>query len=307
MKQNQLDRRNFMQNSLLALGAVGAGLLAKSSAVFGKSQTKANPDITIVHCKDPFKAAKKAIEIVGGIKRFVSPGQTVVLLPNIISNSPPEFAVNTHPEVIRAVAECCIGAGAKVRVLHRHDRAYAEALGITKTMKSLGAEMVHFPYSEKDVKRYRQIPTPMGRVLDSVYVCDVVYDADVVINIPVAKHHAGSEITMAMKNLMGVVKEPRSFHYKGLHESIADLSTVVRPDLIVMDASRILLTNGPSGPGQTKVVDEVIATTDPIACDTYGASLLKKFPRDVPFLVYGYKQNLGELNLEKLSIRRENA
>lgn len=305
MAKNHLNRRNFLRNSLLSAGAIGTGLLIKSPPSFSHTVFSPEPDLGVAHGTDAYKAAKKAIEMLGGIERFVKPGQNVVLLPNIISGSPAEFAVNTNPEVIRAVTELCVKTGARVKVLHRHDPSYAEALGITKFVTGLGAEMVHFPYAEKALKRYRKCPTPMGCVLDEVYVCDLVYDADLLINIPVAKHHAGSEITMSMKNLMGVIKEPRVFHYKGLHESIADLSTAIRPDLIVMDATHVLLTNGPSGPGQTKVVNEVIATTDCIANDTYGASLLKKFPRDVPFLMQGYKQQLGEIRLNQLNIRRE--
>jgi uncharacterized protein (DUF362 family) len=208
--------------------------------------------------------------------------------------------------VIKAVAELCVKAGGHVQVYHHHDPGYARVLGIQERVEAVGAQMVHMPPPEKAAERYIEVPVPMGRILNKINVADLVLNADVFINIPIAKHHAGSELTMAMKNLMGVVSDPRSYHYRGLHDCIADGASAMRPDLVIMDATRILLTNGPGGPGETKVVNEVIASTDQVAIDAYGASLLKKDVRDVPFITQAFKQRVGEMRLNLLTIERAN-
>ena len=300
MRPKQVDRRQFMKTGLLTLGAVGTGTLLRPVSVF--SLTK--PDLTVAHGDDPYKATMKAVEMLGGIERFVRSGNTVLLYPNIISPSPPKFAVNTNPDVVKAVAELCVTAGGDVQVYHHHDPSYAKALGIQDSVEAVGARMVHMPSPEEAAERYIEVPVPMGRILNKIKVADLVLDADVFINIPIAKHHAGSELTIAMKNLMGVVGDPQSYHYLGLHDCIADGATAIRPDLVVMDATRILLTNGPSGPGETKVVNEVIASTDQVAIDAYGASLLKKDVRDVPFITQAFKQRVGEMRLNLLNIER---
>lgn len=286
----------------MTLGAVTSGLVRPPSIL-----SLSRPDLTVAHGSDPYKATVKAINLLGGIERFVTPGKNVLLFPNIISPSPPEFAINTNPDVVKAVAELCVKAGGNVQVYHHHDPGYAKVLGIQDGVASVGARMVHMPSSEEAADRYIEVPVPMGRILNRIKVADLVLKADVFINMPIAKHHAGSELTMTMKNLMGVVSDARSYHYLGLHDCIADGATAIRSDLVVMDATRILLSNGPSGPGETKVVNEVIASTDPVAVDAYGASLFKKDVRDVPFITQAYKQRLGEMRLNLLTVERTDA
>ena len=302
MNLTKVNRRHFIRSGLLTAGAIGSGLV-NPLTVF--SQTK--PDLTIAHGPDPYRTALKAVAMLGGIERFVRRGDTVLLMPNIISPSPPQFAVNTNPNVVRAVAELCVRAGGDVHVYHHHDPTYAKAIGVQDAVERVGASMVHMPSAEEAPERYLEVPVPMGRVLSTIRVADLILKADVFINIPIAKHHAGSELTMAMKNLMGVVSDPQSWHSLGLHDCIADGSTAIRPDLVVMDATTILLTNGPSGPGETRRVNEVIASTDPVAVDAYGASLLKKEVRDVPFITQAFKQRVGEMRLNLLAVERANA
>ena len=300
MRPNGMNRRQFMKTGLLTLGAVSTGAVAKPLSVFSLTR----PDLTVARGADPYRATIKAIDMLGGIERFVKRGDRILLYPNIISPSPPEFAVNTHPEVVKAVAELCVKAGGHVEVYHHHDPTFAKALGIENRVRAVGARMVHMPPPEEESDRYRDVAVPMGRVLNRIRVADLVLNADVFINIPVAKHHAGSELTIAMKNLMGVVADPRSYHYLGLHDCIADAATAIRPDLVVMDATRILLTNGPGGPGETKAVNEVIASTDQVAVDAYGAFLHQKDVRDVPFITQAFKQRVGEMRLNLLAIER---
>ena len=150
---------------------------------------------------------------------------------------------------------------------------------------------------------YQAVPVLRGRLLQNEEIIKDVLDADVFINMPIAKDHAGTRLTLGMKNHMGINWNRGYFHQYGLHQGIADLATVVKPDLIIMDANRILLTNGPGGPGQTREDKTVIAGTDQVAVDTYTATLFNLTPRDVPHIQYAYELGVGEANLKKLNIK----
>ena len=123
------------------------------------------------------------------------------------------------------------------------------------------------------------------------------------INIPIAKHHSATDVTLSMKNLMGINWNRVYFHQNGLHQAIADLNTVVRQDLIIMDANRILLTNGPSGPGQTRDEKMVIAGTNPVTVDAYTVTLFDRKPEEIGHIQYAYELGMGEIDTDKLNIK----
>lgn len=135
-----------------------------------------------------------------------------------------------------------------------------------------------------------------------VEVIGEILDADVFINIPIAKHHNAAEVTLSMKNLMGINWNRGRFHQYGLHQPIADLNAAVRPDLIVMDANRILMTNGPSGPGQTRDAKTIVAGTNPVAVDAYTVALMDRNPMDIGYIRYAYQQGVGEIDVQELNI-----
>lgn len=292
--------RREVTRGLLALGAAGFAGLGSPQLAFSSSW----PDVAVAHGADPYLATLQAIKMVGGIERFVWPGAKVLVYPNIISPLPAPYAVNTHADVVRALAELCVKAGGDVQVYHHHDEVFATEIGIRQAVEGVDARMVHMPSAEDAPERYRQVPVPMGRTLDSMGIADLVLDTDVLIDVPVAKHHAGSETSMAIKNFMGVIDDPRSFHYRGLHDCLADMATAIRPDLVVTDASTVMLTNGPSGPGQTRAVGEIIASTDMVAADAYGATLVDRDLRDVSYLIRAHEQRVGECRLHKLRIEK---
>lgn len=290
--------RRDVTRGLLTLGAAAA--LGRTPLAI----TSEWPDVAVAHAAEPYDATLQAIRMVGGIERFVWPGARVLVYPNIIGPLPAPYAVNTHADVVRAVAELAVKAGGTVQVYHHHDPSYAREIGIQQGVEGVGAAMVHMPPAEEAPERYREVLVPMGRILDRLGVADLVLDADVVIDVPVAKHHAGAETSMAIKNFMGVIDDPRSFHYQGLHECLADLATAIRPDLVVLDASTVLLTNGPSGPGQTRAVGEVVVSTDAVAVDAYGATLVDRELRDVDYVVQAHEQRAGECRLHQLRVER---
>ncbi|MBI2265334.1 MAG: DUF362 domain-containing protein [Armatimonadetes bacterium] len=145
---------------------------------------------------------------------------------------------------------------------------------------------------------------PKGKVLKSVKIIQPVLEADCFINVPVAKVHSSAILTMGLKNLMGIVEDRDYWHTAGLHQCIADMITGFRPHLTVIDATRILLTNGPKGPGEVRNVGQVIASADPLAADAYGATLFGKRPGEIPYLVSARAQTSGEIELGKIEITK---
>ena len=300
---DKLSRREFLiKSGKLGLTCAGFGLLSAPNilkAVVGESGSGL-PDLAVARGGDPAANTIQAIKALGGIERFVKSGHKVAVKPNPITPSGPEVAANTNPLVVETIVKLCFQAGASDVVVLSHDplRSF-EGNGIMEAASGAGARVV----AANDRDLYQSVPVLRGKILQRVEIIKDILDADVFINIPIVKHHAQSTVTLSMKNLMGINWNRRYFHQYGLHQCIADLSTALKTDLIIMDANRILLTNGPNGPGQTREEKTVIAGTDPVAIDTYGTTLLGRNPEDIDHIRYAHELGVGEMNLRNLNIK----
>jgi uncharacterized protein (DUF362 family) len=254
---------------------------------------------------DPGELTRRAVAAVGGIERFVKPGANVIVKPNICNGyHGPEYASTTNPEVVAAIVALCVGAGAKrVRVMDfpfgGSPLACYQMSGIAEAVGAAGGEMEVM----SNVK-YRKTAIPQGKAIQEWSVYGDVLDADTVINVPIAKQHGSAELTLGMKNLMGVIQNRNGFHARGLHQTIADLNTAVRPQLTVVDAVRILTANGPTGGNldDVKRMDTVIASADVVAADTYAATLFGMTPEDVPYIRLGAEMGIGQSDLKAIKI-----
>jgi len=299
---DKLTRRQFLARGA-GLG-IAAGMGVLSTAKFLQAQSapakKGAIDLAIARGGDPAANTIKAVQALGGMARFVKKGQTVAIKPNPITPTPPETAANTNPFVVEAVVKMCIQAGASdVVVLSHDDMRGFEGNGIFAATSRAGGRVL--AAMTRDL--YQEVPVLRGKVLQNVEIIKDILDADVFINIPIAKHHAEAMLTFSMKNLMGTNWNRGYFHLNGLHQCIADICTVVKHDLVIMDANRILLTNGPSGPGETREEKTVIAGTDPVSVDAFTTSLFNRNPQDLPHIGYGYELGIGEINMNKLNIQ----
>lgn len=246
---------------------------------------------------------KRAIDAMGGIKRFVSRGDVVVIKPNIGWDRMPIHAANTNPDVVGAVIQLAFEAGAKKVVVadgscNDPNRCFQRS-GIWRKAYSLGAEVV-LPAEH----RFRTTRMK-GEVLDEWPIFTTLVDADKVINVPVAKHHNLAKYTAAMKNWYGVLGGRRNRLHQNIDTSIADLATFMRPTLVVVDAMRVLMRNGPQGGNidDTKVMNQVFATTDQVAADAYGATLIGQHRDNLPYLKMGHERGLGTMHWENLRVR----
>lgn len=293
-----MNRREFIK--LTATGLVGLWLDAFS---LEKALAEKIPDLAVVEGPSHPNITEKAIEALGGIRRFISRGDVVVIKPNMAWDRTPEQAANTNPEVVARVVRLCLEAGAKnVKIFDRtvNDprRCYVQS-GIMEAAKKLGAEVLYV-----DERKFKEM-TINGEAIKTWPLYTEVFEADKVINIPVAKHHSLAKLTMAMKNWMGIMGGSRRQIHQRLDESLADLSMVIKPTLTILDATRILIRNGPQGgnPEDVKILNTVIAGIDQVAVDSYGATLFGMKGEDLGYVRIASQRGLGKMDLSKINIR----
>ncbi|MFA5065879.1 MAG: DUF362 domain-containing protein [Dehalococcoidia bacterium] len=321
----EFTRREFLKYALAGLGAILASrfISACSSPQAAPSPPQTPPapgtptaegtrpsavkypDLVVVRGGEPETLARKAIDLLGGIKRFVKKGDNVIIKPNIgPAMRTYEYAATTNPWLVAAVTSMCLEAGAgRVRVMDKPFSGTAESgflnSGIREEVEKAGGEielMSRFKYASTDI--------PLGRDIKKWDIYQDILKADVLINMPIAKHHSASRLTLGMKNLMGVVNMAQLFHLN-LGQRIADLASRVRPTLTIIDAIRILTANGPTGGDLNDVrkLDTVIAGTDMVAVDSYATSLFGLRPDDIPHIKIATEMGLGSSDLNKLDIK----
>lgn len=248
---------------------------------------------------------RKVFEAVGGMGRFVSRGDVVAIKPNVSWARTPAMAATTNPEVLEAVIQLCLEAGAKkVRIADNtiHDARRCFVLtGVGAVAKKTGADLV-FPRPSlmKDMKLH-------GHRLDVWPVFVPLVEADKVLSVPVAKVHGLSTLTLGMKNWIGGVGGRRSALHQDIHQSIVDLTQFFNPTVTLIDATRIMITNGPSGgsPSDVVIKNTLILSDDPVAGDAEAAAtLFGLVPSEVGFIQLGEKWGLGTYDLEKIAIQR---
>ena len=251
----------------------------------------------------PEQLVRRAVDAMGGIGKFVSRGDVVVVKPNIGWDRMPIHAANTNPDVVGAVIRLAFEAGAKKVVVadgscNDPNRCFQRS-GIWRAAYELGADVV-LPQEH----RFRSMRLK-GDVLDEWPIFTTLVDADKVINVPVAKHHNLAKFTAAMKNWYGVLGGRRNRLHQNIDVSIADLATFMRPTLVVMDAWRVLMRNGPQGGNidDARDMHTVIASVDQVAADAFGCTLIGQKPRELPYLAMGEKRGLGTMRWENLRVR----
>ena len=247
-----------------------------------------------------------AIQALGGMKKFVNPGEVVVVKPNMAWDRTPELAANAHPLVVRQVVELCLETGAKqVKVLDNtcdDARKAYESSGIKAAVEGIKDPRAVVEFV--DERRFVELNIEKARSLKKWYFYKDILEADRFINIPVAKQHSEAGLTMCLKNMMGAIGGWRGRIHVGLHQNIADMNLLLRPDLHVLDATRILLRSGPKG-GKLEdvaVKNLLFAGTDPVALDAYGAGLFGLKPKDLGYVVKAHQAGRGEMDLDKIKV-----
>ena len=307
----KFDRRAFLKGAVTcSLAATGLELLSGMDplGLIGGAfaAEAARPVIAVARDGQPDAMARAAVMALGGMGKFVKRGDVVLVKPNIGWDRTPEQAANTNPDVVRAVVKMCLEAGAKkVRVMDRpcnDPRRCYKRSGIKDAVESIGDPAVSVEHM--DERKFVSMPIKKGQSLTSWTFNKDVLDADKIINVPIAKHHNAARLTMSLKNIMGVLGGNRGNIHHDLDKNLAELNTVVKFDLIVLDAVRVLTANGPQGGRlqDVKALNTVIAGTDPVAIDAYASTLFGIRAEDVPHVVYAAQLGLGEIDLKKVRL-----
>ncbi len=293
----------FNRNSLNA--AIGANASGSKLAV------QSGPDMVAVMGGEPAVMLARALKELGGIGHYVKKGDKVVVKPNIGWDRQPELAANTNPELIGALVRLCKGAGASQVIVFDHTchdwkKCYTNS-GIEKAVTAAGGKMV----PGNDEAYYREVDLPRGVNLKKTKIHQALLDCDVWFNVPVLKHHGGAKNSISMKNLMGIVWDRGFYHRSDLHQCIADTATFHKaPALNIVDAYRIMKSNGPQGKSEADVVmlKSLIVSPDFVAADTAAMKLFSQVQptdiKDVRHIGMAEKLRVGTQNLEKLNVKR---
>jgi uncharacterized protein (DUF362 family) len=309
-----MDRRDFLK-ALVISGA--AATLKSQGGMDMLAQTVKNTgtgkavDMVAVMGGEPVDMFKRAIAELGGMGKFVKKGYKVAVKPNIGWDRAPERAANTNPELVAEVVRQCFAAGAKEVTVFDHScdewRKCYKNSGIEASAKAVGANVI--PANEES--DYRTISLPNGKKLKEAKVHKAILDSDVWINLPILKHHGGANLSISMKNLMGIVWDRRIFHSSDLHQCIADICTLQKkPVLNIVDAYRIMKTNGPQGRSLTDVVESksLFISQDIVAVDTAATKFFNQI-RNMPLEHVGYLANgqslkIGTMDIDKLNVKK---
>lgn len=308
-----MDRRDFLKALAVAGAAVtvrnveAMDVMSQSLGVAAGGKT----DLVAVMGGEPEAMFRRAIAELGGMKAFVKPGMKVAVKPNIGWDKVPELAGNTNPKLVAEIVKQCFDAGAKEVVVFDHtcdnwQKCY-EHSGIEEAAKAAGAKVV--PANQESY--YRSISLPHGKNLKSAKVHEAILDSDVWINVPILKNHGGANLTISMKNHMGIVWDRGAFHQHDLQQCIADICTMEKKAVLnVVDAYRILKTNGPRGRSASDVVlaKGLFVSQDIVAVDTAAAKFFNQV-REMPLesvkhLANGQALHIGTMDLDKLNIKR---
>lgn len=307
MGMSDQDRREFLKkmaqaSALLGASSLGLGLLE------GEAQAAAQARVVVVRGTDPLRMLKSAMRVFASVTKQVK-GKSVVLKPNMSFRNPSAWGNNTSPEVAVAMAQLCREWGAKKIAAVDHTlgggaRAM-QACGVQPALAKLGnVEVIAAQKKTEYVKR----AVPRGKALKSTEISKVLAESDLLINIPVAKQHNSTRISAGLKNLMGLIWDRRYLHSEiSLHQGIADLATVLRPSLTVIDATRVMVTNGPQGPGEVQKLNTIIVSTDPVAADAVAVGLTqwkrqRLKPDDIEHIKAAAALGLGVADLSRIKI-----
>ncbi len=301
-----IPARNMKRRTFIKAGAAAVAGAAALPGIADAAEPAAT--VVVVHGTDIAKMVEAGIAKMGGWDKFFKPGKKVALKPNLAWNSTPEQGGNTHPDILRAVVLAAEARKVEKITIPENtcqpEQKTFETSGAKGALKGTGAKLYRPKRGD-----FTAVSVPKGKVCQEAKVSRDLVEADCLVNMPVAKHHGGATLSLSMKNWMGAVDNStrRAWHRNGLHQCIADFSTFLKPTLIVIDATRIMLDHGPQGPGKLAHPNEIIFATDPVAADTYAASLFGKKPDDVPHIKIAAELGVGCADLAKIKVERVEA
>ena len=294
-------RRGFVK-----MGTVGTTVALTASAHPVSAAENDKVDVWVLHGTDNRKLMQKAMNIIQENGWLGKDVKTVALKVNAAWARTPEEGANTHPELMDVFIEGARKGGVEKILIPEHPcnnaRIAFDRSGLQSVAKSHKCKMIDLASQQKS---FREVAIPSGKKLKSAEVASEFLDADAVVNMPVAKHHSGATLSMAMKNWMGAIKDRRFWHRTDLHQCIADFSTFMKPTWTIIDATRCMLDSGPQGPAnELKVPNLLIVSRDQVAADAYASSIFHDSPYTIKYLKYAEEMGAGVVDQGKMNIHK---
>ena len=303
-----MDRRDFFKKVFSLVAVAGISSITKATPLLAAekdSKTNKPPDLVALRNGTPIQMFDKGIAALGGMKKFIRRGQTVVVKPNIAWTANPEGAANTNPALVKRIIEHCFGAGAsRVYVFdHTCDDCLTtyRVSGIEKAAKEAKATIVH---ANKE-SYFQEVRIPGAHTLKRAKVHELILESDVFINVPILKHHSSTRMTCAFKNLMGVIWDRSYYHRTDLDRCIAEFPLYRKPDLTIVDAYNIL-TDGPRSRSLKDVVRKSmqLLSKDMVALDAASSKILGEEAEDIKYIKIASDLGIGIGNLDELNVKR---
>ncbi|UCG44460.1 MAG: DUF362 domain-containing protein [candidate division WOR-3 bacterium] len=301
---SDISRRDFIK---AGLGFAAAAVLPKR-LLGQEAGAAAGPAIGVAR-GNKTELVKAAVDLVGGIGKFVSQGDRVCIKPNISFAANVECGATTSVGITRQLVELCLEAGAAKVIILDHTIADAGLCVEKSGIRDAVADPKRVSLLTPDQERlFAEVEVPNGTELSSVKVAKAVLSADKLINLPTAKSHSATGVSLGIKGLMGLVWDRGFLHRKDLHKAIAELPLVIKPVLTVVDATRALTSGGPGGPGKTVELNTVVAGIDMIAVDSYAVGLTPWYNRSftgrsVKHIAAAADLGLGEIDTAKMAVQ----
>ncbi len=293
---SSVTRRDFLRT-----GAMGTALLATPCSLLA-AVPKA--DVWVFHGTNNSSLMQACLKVIAANGGFGTSARSLAIKVNAAWARTPEEGANTHPDLVLGLVKGAREFGITSVDVPEHPCNRAEQSftrsGILDAVKEGGGKMIDMKSSRE---LFSEVSIPKGQSLTSAKVSKHFLEADAIVNMPVAKHHRGATLTMAMKNWMGAVEDRGFWHRNDLHQCIADFSTFMKPTWTIIDATRIMMDRGPQGPAQTlKTPNLLILSKDQIAADAYAATLFHSNPRKVKYLALAEKMGLGVVDRAGMNI-----
>jgi len=260
-----------------------------------------SPKVSIVKGKNPRHGVRKAIELLGGIESFVKKGDTVFIKPNWVYLSPPNLT--TDPRVVAELAALCKEAGGKpfvgdIPAIGVSSKWLYQVTGWGKIVEKAGGKLV--PLDEMPKVR---VKVEEGKLFKEIDLPKPIIDADVFVDVPVAKTHIAAVASLGIKNLLGILDDRWKYihHRDDLHQKMVDLLKAVSPDLVVIDGIK---AGEGQGPANCDWIEwgVIIAGDNIISTDAVAARAMGFDPMEVHMVRIGAAQGLGEADLNKIEV-----
>ncbi len=301
---NCISRRAFIQTGIVA----GAALSLAPSVVLGFDEDPM-VDVWVIHGKNKAKLMLKCLKIIKQNGGFGARKNTLALKVNSAWARSPETGANTHPELVGEFIKGCKKLGVKNIVIPENPCSSARhsftKSGILAAAQENDAKMIDL---KSNSKYFEEVKIPKGKKLKEAYVAKQFLDSDIIVNMPVAKHHKGALLSMAMKNWMGAVKDRGYWHRNNLNQCIADFCTFMKPTWTIIDATRLMMDKGPQGPSSNmKTPDLLIVSRNQVSADAYASMLFHDSPTKVKYIKIANQMGLGPIEISKMNIHKVEA